>query len=731
MTKKKALAMAVWAAVASIGFVMTASAEETMSTEVAPVVVEGEQGLLPGGMMVASDRVGILGDMKAVDVPFTERQYSQKTIEMFENPNQPMNGVLANNPSIVITSHNPHTTDFAMRGINMNGTQYAINNVPGLFSQFNTIPMHVLESVDITSGPNTVLNGATFAQDGRNGMDPAGGRLNGTTKKATDKDINKYIQKFSGRGDWTEGLEVGRRFGKNNEWGVLVNARQEKGKLAMQGAKIEDKSVYVNIDRKGEHAKTNLFGGYFDKHLEGGQRWFLVGGNQTALPAIPDLKKNYSFDGQFRNMYGYMMTLNHEQKMSEKWSAFTNMGYAYNKQQYNEYMSNAPTIAANGAITGRFRDYLNESHSEYMQVGAINSSKKGDIKNDLSFAYDYLNYRNHSSNVGALKLDGKSAFNGISGNIWSGITDLNILNENGTAVQASLGKWNKETAHSFTVADRVEFGKAALYGALQYRKSDYTAAGTTTVSSNNWNPTYAFAYKPEEKISLYASYATAYTRAYRVGNDYGNFGEEFEPIKNKQTEIGVKYENGGVLHSLALFQTKQASFVKEALGHTNKKGVAADDYKPNGENKFNGVEYYATGKVAPKWNLMGGLMYLNGKRERLNDADKKYEGSRVTGVPRWNFVLATEYAMDDNNSIFGRVNSCTDSVANNAGLKTSGYTTVDLGYKHKFQLSKTDVTVSATCFNLLGKDYWLARGSANNMTLGAPRTFMLSATFNF
>ena len=728
MTKKKAFAMAICAALANVGFALPASAaEETMTTEVAPVVVEGAKDLLPGGMMVASDRVGILGDMDAVDVPFTERQYAQKTIEMFENPNQPMNGVLANNPSIVITSMNPHTTDFSIRGINMNGTQYAINNVPGLFSQFNGIPTHVLERVDITSGPNTVLNGATFAQDGRNGVDPAGGRLNGTTKKATDKDINKYTQKFSGRGTWTEGFEIGRRLGKDKQWGVLVNARVEKGDLAMKGGSIEDKSVYINLDRKGQRSKTNLFGGYFDKHLDGGQRWFLVGAKQTSLPAIPDLKNNYSFDGQFRDIHGYLFTLNHEQKISENWQAFANMGYAYNKQQYNEYWSNAPTIAADGKITGRFRDYRNESHSGYIQAGAINSTKINDkTKNDLSFAYDYLNYRARSSNVGAAdKPGGSTAYSGIFGTLGAGITSVDYFHKNGALVKASLGGWNKETAHSFTLADRFEFGKAAVYAALQYRKSDYTAYKTATVSSNNWNPTFAFAYKPLEKLSLYASYATSYTRANRVGTSYYNAGEVLDPVKNKQTEIGVKYENGGVLHSLALFQTKQASYIAEDIG------LSKDYYGPNGENKFKGVEYYATGKLAPKWNLMGGFMYLNGTRENLAKADKAYEGSRVTGVPRWNFVLAAEYAMDDNNSVFGRMNACTDSVANNAGLKTGGYTTFDLGYRHRFKLSKTDVTVSATCFNLFGKDYWLARGSVNNMTLGAPRTFALSAAFEF
>ena len=70
MKKKKALAMSVLCAVASVGFVMGASAE-TMHGNLEEVIVEGSADVLPGGFLFANDRVGILGDIKAIDVPFT------------------------------------------------------------------------------------------------------------------------------------------------------------------------------------------------------------------------------------------------------------------------------------------------------------------------------------------------------------------------------------------------------------------------------------------------------------------------------------------------------------------------------------------------------------------------------------------------------------------------------------------------------------------------------------
>ena len=133
--KKKFLAMAVLCAVASVGFVLPASAEETMQHDLDEVIVEADRDALPGGFIANNDRVGILGNIKAIDVPFTQKKYTEKTIMTFYDPNQPLNGVLANSPSIRVGSPSPMYTDFSMRGVNMNASHYYINGIPNMFNQ--------------------------------------------------------------------------------------------------------------------------------------------------------------------------------------------------------------------------------------------------------------------------------------------------------------------------------------------------------------------------------------------------------------------------------------------------------------------------------------------------------------------------------------------------------------------------------------------------------------------
>ncbi len=701
-------------AVSSMGFVCSASAEEVSGEDVQThqlpgVTVEGDKDVLPGGYVAAVNRVGILGDIDVLDVPFTQKQYTEKTISDFYDPNQPLNGVLANNPSIRVGSPSPMYTDFNMRGVNMNANHYYINGIPNMFNQTRSIPAYTLESVDIVSGPNTVLNGATNSNNGTNGTDAPAGLLNGITKKAADEPITRYTQRFSGRSTWTEQVDVGRRFGKDGEWGIRVNAQHEEGGLSIEGADVKDKSIYINLDHKDEHSTTNLFGGYFDWEVNGGQRWLSASKvTKGHLANAPDGKNNLSFDRQTKQNHGYLFTLNHTQKFSDKWSAFLNGGYAkYNEHKWDP-QSGSLTLGDDGKLSGELRNYVSESTNTYLQVGVSNEAKLNDyVKNNLTVAVDWYNYKSRSSNAKAGK---------IEGDIWNGVE---FTGTPAFAPSIDSKDYNKETAYSVTIADRVEVGKASVYGALQYKDTDFEPGGKSdeNISKDCLNPTFAFAYKPVDNLSLYASHAESYTRPFLVTGGYDNDGEIFEPIKNKQNEIGVKYENAGLLHSLAFFDLNQASYIKED-----------NNYTQDGENRYKGIEYSIAGKLAPKWNAMGGLMYLNAKRENLASGSEHLEGRYATGAPKWNAVLAAEYEADENNSAIVRMNYVGESHVNDNGVKTPDYMTVDLGYKHKTELNGTPVTLSAMCYNAFGKDYWISRGTS--VALGAPRTFMLSAQFD-
>lgn len=89
LKNKKALAMSVLCAIASVGFVVSASAE-TMHGNLDEVVVEGSKDVLPGGAVT----MGMLGKQDIMSAPMTVSEISNKAIEKFVSPNSGINGAI-------------------------------------------------------------------------------------------------------------------------------------------------------------------------------------------------------------------------------------------------------------------------------------------------------------------------------------------------------------------------------------------------------------------------------------------------------------------------------------------------------------------------------------------------------------------------------------------------------------------------------------------------------------
>ena len=78
LKNKKALVMSVLCAIASVGFVMSASAENVVHGNLDEIVVEGSRDKMPGEMVNAKGSVGLLGDKDVMKTPFSVTNVAQK-----------------------------------------------------------------------------------------------------------------------------------------------------------------------------------------------------------------------------------------------------------------------------------------------------------------------------------------------------------------------------------------------------------------------------------------------------------------------------------------------------------------------------------------------------------------------------------------------------------------------------------------------------------------------------
>lgn len=712
---KKMLVSAVLCAVASVGFIMSASAEKLDTHKMSEVIIEGQREVLPaaynGGNIATASSGNLLGEKDVMDTPFTTITLTNKTIEDYGDPSQPISSVLINNPS-VRTSSSTMYNDFSIRGLNLNGYQMYLNGVPGLFAQ-NNLPVNFIDRIEVTSGPNMSINATTPQQS-------AGGTVNMMSKRAGNEDITKMTQTFSGRSNWTQQLDIGRRFGEDKKYGIRINAMNQDGETAIPGEELTNRNLFINLDKQTDNSSTNLLMGYrYTKH-EKGLRWFgLDTKGVTTMPDAPDSKNNFSFDGQFMEYDQWLVTLNHKQELNENWSAFFNGGYnRYDLfNNINSKSSKYIIINDKGDFSGKGTNWSRPLNitSYSGQIGVQGHLETGEIKHNVVMSIDKAWYNNYN---GLPNGNNSNLFDGPNGNIYDSV----VNGSHGPIPSIDPQIAYKNQYWGWKLMDTMEYGKAqVLFGVTNQHVSNesysYPAGTSKKVKTSSTSPVYGIVYKPNDKMALHFSHSETFDKGSVVGGGYDNVGTILDPAKTKQDEIGIKYEMGNVLTSLTAFEITQDSNIERGK-------VFVQD----GESKYKGVELSAYGQLTDKWNIMGGVMYLDAEQAKTKNG--MYDGLKVAGSSEWSGVLGLEYQADENFSVLGRGTYVGTASLNNEKYEVPSHLSFDLGVKYKTQISNTPVTLNAMCYNITGKDYWIAKTGVDTVMLSNPRTFMLSAQFD-
>lgn len=732
MTKRN-LALAVALAALGAAWTAPAAAQESAAdaemdqANLGETVVTAARQDGKGTFVTRRGSVGFLGSKDTMDVPFTTTNITQKAITQFDDGANPLPNALLMSPS-VRTSTSTMYNDYSIRGFQMNAYQFKVNGVPGMFSQTN-MPANFVERIDVISGPAIGIHGTTNSES-------AGGSVNLTTKKAEyGKERITYRQTINGRGALGEAFDIGKRFGKNEQWGVRVSAENIQGKTAVEREKLTTRDFYVDLDHVGNRSTTNLFAGYRYTKNEGGQRYFAFDGTGAnaytgdRLPDPPSGKRNYSFPGQQITVSTWTAVLNHEQKISENWKAFLNAGHSYNLG--SGYVQTSASRLYMLDEAGHFKNTLSAEkyalRNSYVQLGVQGTFHIGRVKNDVVFAADrnwYRAYWGFRANGIINGAPGFVTFGSVAGNLSDGVTSV-TQNYPYAAVTGPI-KTGQTRYSGISLTDTLEYGKASLLLGIHHHSVDVTGynkatgAATSTVHSSANSPTYGIVYKPTENLSLYANHSQSFDKGSVVGSNRMNTGAMLAPAKTKQNEIGVKYRKNGISAGLSLFQIEQdRSMDVTYTGDPHPTTVM------EGKNKLKGIELSVSGRIAPKWTLTGGLMHLSTEQE----TNTAYNGKAVSGIADWSAMLAAEYAADAKTSAFLRmVYSGKAPIYANASkqLEVPAYVTVDLGMTYRTTLGKVPTTFGLTAYNILDKQYWMSRPSYNYAIQGLPRSLVFS-----
>lgn len=723
-SKKKALAMSVLCAVASVGFVVSASAEENVQNSsdemqnfnLAEVIVNGER-YIAGEYAKATNYKGILGEQDAMKTPISVTTISEKAVEDFMSSTEGLSKMLSLVPSVQKT-YDAAVDVINIRGFQDDGRAFLINGIPGMQAMTRQ-STNFIDSVDIIEGPSTGITGSSMYSKG-------GGTVNLNSKKGTDEPVNKVGMKWHSKGAHEETIDIGRRFGDENRYGIRINAYNTNGERSIENWDLEQRNIYINLDQKSDNSKTNFMLGYTYTDSKGRPYGLSVSSKYqgSSLPDAPDGDINFNPEWRRDKNTNLVMTLNHEQKLNDHLSAFLNAGHF--KQDWYYYTGFSKTlINENGDFIATSDNYSLLEKRDYAQIGLRGDFKTGDLKHDWVVGVD----RQWHYYGGAKNYKEES---GWEGNIYNPDTDSWAPP---TFEQSDAYYGTKARLSGWSVMDSITTDNEKLnilvgLNGKSIKKDSYNTDGSHKSNSGHYydiSPSYGINYTFDPTFAVYANHTEEFVEGQIVpsGSGYTNQGQTLDPYKTKQNEIGIKFKTGDFFHKLSYFDIKQANGI-DIFNEDGTKTRTQD-----GERRHKGIEYTATGSIHDKWNLIGGFMYLDATQDTGLNQDgtpKPNDGKRPNGIPEWTANMGVEYKADENFSGLLRANYIGSSYVLDEKYKVPSYFTLDIGVRYKTEVNDTPVTLSAMCYNVTDKNYWSASG--NTIHLGGPRTFMMSAEFD-
>ena len=658
-----------------------------------------------GGQVATGGQLGLLGNRGVMDTPFSQVNYTDKLIK--DQQARTVVDVLYNNPSIRTTwADNSYTSALMIRGFPVSPWDFSFNGlfgvVPGLSFAADSV-----DRVEVLNGPSAFLNGLPP-------LGSVGGAINIVPKRATDDPITRITGLYSSNSTFGTQIDVGRRYGENKEWGVRFNGSYRNGDTSTSNQSIELGNAAVGLDYRGERFRTSLDFGYQDQNTQSPLRPTYISAG-IAIPKAPSANTNYF----------QPWTYAHVQDIYGAW-----------RGEYD--LTNNFTVYA--AVGGRRnRDYL------LTGFATINNANG----NLVEAPYNFPVFRDDSSQEVGIRgrfstgfIDHRVSLAGTKLDDWSGsqfpvVATINSNLYNPTFIAApSYARIDPKLSsvlHASTGAvsdtmsvldDRVQLTLGGRQQRIQSAGfSTATGAQTSYYAKDAFTPALALLVKPLQNVSLYANYIEGLQPGSTVPIGYVNQNQVLSPYISKQIETGVKVDWGRVITTAALFEITQPSAVVN---------IATNTYTQDGQQRNRGLELNAAGEVTDSIRVLGGVTLLEGRLVRT--ANGVNDGHTAPGVPDIQLNIGGEWDTPflRGLTLTGRAIYTSEQYYDAANLQQiPDWVRFDLGARYVFDLRGKPVTVRANVINVANTGYWAAATPTYGLVLGAPRTYMISTTFDF
>lgn len=688
------------------GYSIAASAEDAApvdkTTELDAVLVREQrlnEQLVPGGQVAKAARLGLLGGTDVMDAPFNITAYTSKIIE--DRQSRTLGEVVQNDPSVRTTTSDGHAIEnFQIRGFSVESTEVAYGGLYGLAS-FGHVPTEFLERVEVLKGPGALLSG--IAPSGG-----VGGVINLTPKRAGDHDLTRVGAGYASDSYYTGRADISRRYAQNRRWGLRINAAYGDGDIGVEDQTKTRRLASLALDYRGERGSASIDAFYTHEESDNGSSAMYGFGRIGRVIATPDPDTNL-LRGTYTDFESKAAVLRGEYQLAGNWIAFAALGGS--RQDYDGYLygtrvqlTSLDGTAAN-AVTYHQRGY---NHNTAGETGLRGQFRTGAISHQLSLGLSYLQQIGYYKSM----TSGQYATN-IYDPATPLLTPAGSLSKNGDNVFSSVALAD---VMGF-LDERVLLTIGARRQRVQQKLGGYDSHALT--------PGVGVVFKPGNgPVSLYANYIEGLSAGARVTDTSApNYDEQFAPYKSKQKEVGMKWRFGDLTVTVALFELTKPSLIQNTTSLV---------YSADGRQRNRGMEWNVFGQLTPSVRLLGGAAYTQAKL--THTADGEYEGNDAYGVPEWTANLGGEWDLPSlpGLTLTARgIYTATQYLDSANTMELPDWVRLDLGARYATRLGSRLATFRFGVDNVADKHYWASVSNQNYATLGAGRSYSVSASFDF
>jgi len=709
------------------------ASQETGTLELGATTVSADApapGALPpvyaGGQVARGAQLGVLGNQDIMDVPFSMASYTEKLIR--DRQAETIGDVLLNDSSVRQASgYANQAQTFMIRGLPLAGDDMSFNGLYGILPR-QIMSTDALERVEVFKGPNAFINGVTPTGSG------IGGGVNLQPKRADDLPLRRFSTDISSDDRVGEHLDIGQRFGEDNQFGARVNLSQREGDTGIDDENQRSKLFTLGLDYRGDALRLSSDFVYQKQRINGGRNSVFLG-TATHVPDAPSADTNYAPSWSSTSLEDTLGMLRAEYDLNDSWTAYA-AGGAKHTREMGRYSSVTLTDNSGNALASR-STIAHEEDNRSLMGGLNGSFQSGPVSHRLNFGLAGIWTQARNAYV----------FNASSTatrtNIYDPVTGApptlnNPRNTPGTDFSDPTIT-GKTFVRSAAVSDTLGFFDDRLLVTLGARRQQMVVqaynymSGTRTSNYDKsiTTPVYGLVFKPWQHVSFYANRIEGLAQGPTSPVNSGNRtiiggGQAFAPARSRQIEAGVKVDMGTYGATLGVYRIEQPG-----AGYVQVIDATTARYVREGQQINKGVELNVFGEPLSGLRLLGGVTVM--KTELKDTQNGANDGNRAIGVPSFQLNADVEWDVPGLQGVtlngrWLRTGGQYADAANNLSLPT--WNRFDVGARYNFKVAKRDVTLGATVENVANTKYWES-AQGGFLSQGDPRVAKLSATVDF